>query len=84
MDELSLGGERGMSLKLGRNAGFIADQKEARLWVADQRYGGGGDDHAWSVVPAHGVERDGDWSTHSQMPIRKMFMRRNGRGNPRK
>ncbi len=79
-----LAASAGMGGKLGLDAGGVADQEEARLGMADQRNRRGGNDHAWSVVPAHGVERDGDWSTHSQCRSGKMFKPRNSRGNPRK
>jgi len=76
-------GERRMSGKLGFDARGVADQEEARLRVTDQHDRRGGNDHAWPVVPAHGVERYGDWSTHFSMPFRKSFKQRSGRGNPR-
>ena len=41
--------------------------------MAHQRNRGSRNDHAWPVVPAHGVERYGDWRTHTLMPIRKDF-----------
>jgi hypothetical protein len=50
--------------------------------MADQRRGGGGNDHAWPVISAHGVKRDGDWSTHLLVPFRKLSMRPPGRRNP--
>ena len=77
VDKLGLGGERGMGLELGLDAGAVADQQEAHVGMADQRDRGGRNDHAWPVVPAHGVERYGDWSTHYSVPIRKTLpMRR--------
>jgi hypothetical protein len=58
--------------------------------MAYQRERGSRDDHAWSVVPAHGVERYGDWSTHflradleNTSPLRPLGLRPSGRGNPR-
>ena len=64
----------------------VADQQEARVGMAHQRNRGGRNGHAWTVVPAHRVERYGDWSTHSLMPIRKddTHAGHNRRGNPRK
>ena len=80
-----LAGERRIGLEFGLDKGGVADQQEARVGMAHQRNGGGRNDHARTVVPAHGVERYGDWSTHSLIPIRKTIpMRHNRRGNPRK
>ena len=86
MDQLRLGGERRMGGQLGLDAGFVANQDEPHVRVADQRNRGSGNDHARSVVPAHGVERDGDWSTHFSLPIRmdSVYAAGRPRGNPRK
>jgi hypothetical protein len=85
MDDLSLRGERRMGGKLGLNAGRVANQNEPHSRMADERNRGGGNDHAWSVVPAHGVKRDGDWRTHFSNAVQeKLAMQRDDRGNPRK
>jgi hypothetical protein len=52
-------------LKLGIDASGVAYQYKAHVRVPDERERSGRDHHAWAVVPAHGVERYGDWSTHS-------------------
>ena len=72
VEDLRLGGERRMGFEFRLDAARVADQQEARVGVADKRDRGGRNDHAWSVVAAHGVERYGDWSSHMlPMPIRK-------------
>ena len=48
----------------------VAHEQEARVGVTDKRDRRARDDHAWSVVAAHGVERYGDWSTH-MVPLPK-------------
>jgi hypothetical protein len=73
-----------MRSELGLDARAIADKQEAQVGMADQRNRGGRNDHGWTVISAHGVERDGDWSTHSSVPFRKLSMRPRGRRNPRK
>ena len=71
VDDLRLGGERKVGAELRFDAGGIADHEEPRLGMTDRAYCRGGNDHAWTVVPAHGVERNGDWSTHVLLPFRK-------------
>ena len=74
-----------MGLEFGLDAGLVADQQEAHVGMAHQRNRGSRNDHAWPVVPAHGVERYGDWSTHSLCRSGKTIpMPRPSRGNPRK
>ena len=53
-----------MVLELRLDAGLVADQQKSRIRVADQGDRGPGDDHARSVVSAHGVERYGDCRSH--------------------
>jgi hypothetical protein len=65
MHDLSLAHEAPMRPELGLNAGGVADQQEVQVRMADERKRRGGNDHAWAVIAAHGVERYGDWSTHS-------------------
>jgi hypothetical protein len=60
-----------MVLELGVDAGSVADQEEAGVGMADERDRRARDDHAWSMVAAHGVERYGDWSSHATVPYRK-------------
>jgi hypothetical protein len=64
MKDLGLGGERRVVLELGFDAGHVANEQKARVGMADKRDRRAGQDHAWSMVAAHGVERYGDWSSH--------------------
>ena len=69
--------------ELGLDARSIPDQDKARARMANERNRGSRNDHAGPVVPAHGVERDGDWSTHCHCrSVRILPMRRVSRGNP--
>src|SRR5262245_3637855 len=65
-----LGGEGRMRFELGLDAASVAHQQEARVRVTDKGDRRAGDDHAWSMVAAHGVERYGDWSSH-MVPLPK-------------
>ncbi len=70
-----------MRRKLRLDAGGIPDHEKSHIGVTDQRNRCRRNDHAWSVVSAHGVERYGDWSTHSLSPIRKNII--HAAGGPR-
>jgi len=63
--DFGLAGERWKLFELGFDAGSIANQEKPRIRVADQRNRSPWNDHARSVVPAHGVERYGDWRSHT-------------------
>src|SRR6476660_5089420 len=71
VQDLAFGGECLMVLELGVDAGSVADQEEAGVGMADERDRRARDDHAWSMVATHGVERYGDWSSHATVPYRK-------------
>jgi hypothetical protein len=72
-----------MVLELGIDTGGVANQHEAHLRVADQRERCRRNHHAWPVVPAHGVERYGGWSTHYRTGLENMTYAVPGNGNPR-
>jgi hypothetical protein len=55
---------------LSLDAARVAHEQEARVGVTDKRDRRARDDHAWSMVAAHGVERYGDWSSH-MVPLPK-------------
>jgi hypothetical protein len=57
--------------KLCLNAGGVSHQDKPHLGMANERNRGSSDHDARSVVPAHGVERYGDWRTHFPQPNRK-------------
>src|SRR4029079_14356772 len=53
-----------MGIQFRLDAGPVAAQEEAHVGMAHERNRGSRNDHAWPVVPAHGVERYGDWRSH--------------------
>ena len=65
VDDLRLRRESRMVGKHGLDAGRVADEQKAHVGMPHERDGSGRNDDAGTVVPAHGVERYGDWSTHS-------------------
>jgi hypothetical protein len=71
MNDFAFVRESGMGGKLRLDLRFVADKDEAQIRMTDERNGRGRNDHAGTVVPAHGVKRYGDWSTHSELPIWK-------------
>ena len=71
-----------MLLQLGLDLRLIAGKDEAHLRVPDEGKSRRRNDHAWAVVPAHRVERYGDWSSHSPLPIWKIKARHICLGTP--
>ncbi len=69
MNDLGLCREFRMILQFGGDLVPISDQDEARVGVPDKGNGRGRNDHAGTVIPAHCVERYGDWIPHSPLPI---------------
>ena len=70
VQDFRLGGEGRMRFELSLDAARVAHEQEARVGMTDKRDRRARDDHAWSMVAAHGVERYGDWSSH-MVPLPK-------------
>ena len=64
MDDLGSLGDLRVCCQLGCDLSLIANQDEAHVRMADERDRRSRNDNVGTVVPAHGVKRYGDWSTH--------------------
>jgi len=62
----------GNVVQCGGDLSLVAHQNEAHVRVADESKRRRRNDHARTMITTHGVERYGDWSTHSPLPIWKI------------